>query len=165
MDSIGILKYFEFNGVVAKDLVATTPEKRNVELITLTDLDREFDYQVDNGASEFSITFQEKYRRKYTDKQIRKMLSTQLRFMTNKCRYILYPEYGGNANLHYHGIIWGEKCKMEMSKIRQYCVKNVGRTYIRMISYSESYKNYVRKERKDMELEDICKMVIHKYPL
>jgi len=101
-------------------------------------------------ASEITITFKETYRNT-TDLNIRDLLTIYLKHHIGEgVFYILYPEYGANYKLHYHGIIWGGSSRV-YSSIKRKLSKDIGRNTLRMISFPDSYWKYLIKERKDIE--------------
>jgi len=158
---IGIAEYFSTanntQGGFTKFLVVKPPTEENH--MSITQLDEIFDSHVDDlSGSEICITFREKFRDNFTDYQIKKLLAKTLNI--NPVHYILYPEYGDSMRLHYHGIVWGRK--VSLSELKKQCKHIFGITTLSMIRKPENYKEYVRKERKGLTNEELCKLTIFK---
>lgn len=168
---LGIAKYFTTrkNTVdgMKKHLVFMPPAEGQTEgyqsvnnkHITLRELDDIADNFIDNclDASEISITFKEEFRNKYTDYEIKKVLTEYLSI--HRIQVILYPEYGDNTHLHYHGVVRGRK--IVLSELLKALKKYFGRTTLRMIKNPARYKEYIRKERVSV-YPDITKLTIFK---
>lgn len=98
-------------------------------------------------ASEVTITFKECWRTAFNDDEIDKMLQ---RYFDALCEtfgfdILLVREYGENHHLHYHGIIVG-KAK-DKSMVLSLFKRRFGRSTIKNIQYTESYKKYLMKEQ------------------
>lgn len=148
-------------GGVTKHLVVTPPDGGNASSNDAlpNSIDEYLNKFVEEpNASEFTITFKPIYRAKYTDKEIAKIVRIFLQPYKN-VSYILIPEYGEHYNLHYHGIITGYK--NVKSTILKDCKKFFGRTEIKNIQYSQSYLEYLKKERRFIDPEFYDKLIIY----
>lgn len=141
-----------------KPLVVSPPKRE----ISLRQLDAECHRMLDNCGLEITITFRPVFRC-YTDIQIRKMCYNYLRNTVRAdFQYILYPEYGDNHNLHYHGVIYtdSKRTKTYISELKRLINRDVGRSYIRCVQYVESYKEYIQKERDSFDIMKYLKLII-----
>lgn len=161
----GIMKYFTKSssecGGVSTILVETPPTEgiqiQKKQHLCLTHLDENVELFIEKGWSEFSITFRQEYRNIMDDLSIKKALSRALRLLPG-VQYVLYPEYGKNHNLHYHGIIKGTNYMLSL--VKGTCNRTFGRTYIRSIQYTESYFKYMKKERNNLTRLELLKLII-----
>jgi len=109
------------------------------------------------NTSEITVTFKPVYRQKYTDIEIGKVL--RLMLQSYNITYILVPEYGKGNNLHYHGIVTGfsnikSRMKKELNQL-------IGRTTINGIQYTQSYLEYMKKERSLIDPLIYDKLIIY----
>lgn len=146
-----------------KDLVVLPPmegiQPKDTNKLTLSRLDDIADNAINSPKGcEFSITFKEMYRKLYTDKEIRDILCKYLKI--HPVSYILYPEYGNNIKLHYHGVAWGTMQNLRMMK--DALQSKFGRTEIKGIQYTESYFKYIKKERPRIGKTELLKLIIFK---
>ena len=111
-------------------------------------------------SSEITITFKQKWRDSFDNDEILSMFQRYFRFLplNNLKEILLVPEYGANKNLHFHGLIRGRA--KELSSLKGFLNKRFGRSTISMIKYPDSYVEYLLKEQKETDLEDI---IHHKY--
>lgn len=144
-----------------KDNPTPTLLNRIVSNIRRDGLEDELNKHSTDGM-ELTITFKEYYRMEYNDMEIRNKL---IIWMNHNChkkfRYILYPEYGKNFNLHYHGVIWGtdNRIKTLVSKLKRDLKKEFGFTYIAYIRNYEKYLKYITKEQDETD-EDLMNLII-----
>lgn len=122
---------YDPEGHRAQDHVNTSVDEYLEELVEL------------KNTSEITVTFKPIYRQKYTDIEIGKVL--RLMLQSYNITYILVPEYGKGNNLHYHGVVKGfsnikSRMKKELNQL-------IGRTTINGIQYTQSYLEYMKKER------------------
>lgn len=163
----GIMKYFTKSssecGGISTDLVEMPPTEgiqiQKKQHLCLTHLDENVERFIENGWSEFSITFRKEYRNVMDDLSIRNLVSRTLKIYPD-IQYVLYPEYGKNKNLHYHGIIKGTNYMLSL--VKNGCNRTFGITYVRSIQYTESYYKYIKKERKTLTKDELLKLIIFK---
>lgn len=165
MDKISILDYFKTCGE-EKHLVSSPPKEADKKVITLQQLDN-ITYERMNDSEyttlEITITFKPEYRNMYEDEVIAKMTSKYLRRgIRPTFNYVLYPEYGDNINLHYHGILYTKDKRIVtyISNLSKYIKRDVGINTIRQIRNTGLYMDYMMKERKD--IPNIERLIIFK---
>lgn len=127
-------------------------------------LDNTVDVNIDKSL-EFTITMNPKLTDRFTDEEVRDRLRNFLNHVIPlTVKYILFPEYGHNYHLHYHGILYGANHesakKRTISRILKLLRKNVGFTHINQIENTEKYTKYIKKERPEME--DIEDLIIYR---
>lgn len=171
MDNLGIFKYFNIGD--SKHLVESPNQvehkmeiNKKHEYITEEECHKiVYDMIDNNNGSEITITFVERLRVMYSDIELAKRLRKYIGCITEKyaVNIVLFPEYGDNNNLHYHGVITNRTtrgCKTKYSKILRELKASCGRTTLRSIRNTEKYKKYLFKERLDYEFKDYKRLVI-----
>lgn len=173
MDQKSILDYFQVGGE-EKHLVSSpqigTHNIFNMDhkVISIGQLDNLVSERINNiniTSLEFTVTFKPEFRTKYKDLDIAQILKRYLyRQLKQEVYYILYPEYGDNLNLHYHGILYTElkRVKTYFSDLSKYIKRDVGLNTIRQIRNTTLYIEYMKKERKTIDPIDFLKLVIFK---
>lgn len=143
-----IMKYFE-NSEAAIQNPLSYRRKRREKVEKLIEKHIE-------DSSEITITFKEIYREQLDNDEIMALMSKYFAANANvhNLRWLLLiPEYGDNNNLHFHGLVKAKH--KDLSQLQSWLKRRFGRTTIRSIKYTESYKKYLMKEQDEDYIECI----------
>lgn len=113
---------------------------------TLATIREKTDRMIDNdrGSMELTVTITDTLLNRYKKKYIKVMIEDIIRHTKGIRDCILIPDYSNIGRLHYHGVIIFNKLS-SMNTLKRKLTKQIGRTRIAQITYTESYKKYMYK--------------------
>lgn len=142
-EGLNILSYFR----PLKGSLPAQPYYMSKTICTDGELRTEIEDNV-GKCSEISITFKQIYRNTYTNLEIEYLIMKYIDYCIDyfDLDYILLvSEYGESHNLHFHGLIKGNR--KNLSEMKLWLNKRWGRSTIKSIQYTESYAKYLMKEQ------------------
>lgn len=99
-------------------------------------------------ATEITITFKPELHNSWLEHTLKEITERTLRKAMKKApakaSMLLIGEHSPTGLFHYHGIFWGIPNDI-VSRIKRACARDLGRTEIKMIRYTETYEKYMFK--------------------
>lgn len=109
-------------------------------------------------ATEITVTFMEVLHQRWREEMLKDIVEKTLkRVLRKEAKYIvvLIGEHSEVGRFHYHGIFRGLPNDV-VAKMKRNLQRNVGRTEIKAIRYTESYQKYMFKSYKTYPPEKWC---------
>lgn len=117
-----------------------------ISIETLETIREKTDRMIDNdrGSMELTITMTDTLLNRYKKKYVKIMIEDIIRHTKGIRDCILIPDYSETGRFHYHGVVIFNKLS-SINTLKRKLTKQIGRTRIAQIMYTESYKKYMYK--------------------
>lgn len=104
-------------------------------------------HELIDSSTEITITFNEQLHRTWGELMLKDITQKVIERALKKVKgytIVLIGEHSNVGRFHYHGIMRGVPNDM-VAKLKRATTRHIGRTEIKMISYTESYEKYMFK--------------------